>query len=48
MHLTMYIHSWVTKDQTGWDFTVKQGGRTVLPTMIMASSLTLEMEAVTA
>ena len=51
-HDTMiYTDGSVTRDQSGWGFMVKQGGRTVHEDSgahrVMTSSLTMEVEAVT-
>ena len=47
----IYMDGSVTKDQSGWEFTVKQGGRTVHKDSgahrVTTSSLTMEVEAVT-
>ena len=47
----IYTDGSVTKDQSGWGFTVKQGGRTVHEDSgahrVTTSSLTMEVEAVT-
>ena len=49
--LTMYADGSVTKDQSGWGFTVKQGVTTILEDSttyaVSTSCLTLEVEAVT-
>ena len=40
----------VTKDRSGWEFTVKQGGRTIHESCnahrVMTSSVTMEVEAI--
>ena len=47
----IYTDGLVTRDQSGWGFTVKQGGRTVHEDSgshrVTTSSLTMEVEAVT-
>ena len=47
----MYTDGSVTKDQSGWSFTVKQGATTIhedsAAYMVSTSSLTMEVEAVT-
>ena len=49
--IVIYTDSSVTRDRSGWGFTVKQGGRTVHEDSgahrVMTSSLTMEVEAVT-
>ena len=49
--LLMYTDGSVTKDQSGWGFTVKQGATTIhedsAAYMVSTSSLTMEVEAVT-
>ena len=51
LDLTVYTDGSVTKDQSGWGFTVKQGATTVhedsAAYTISTSSLTMEVEAVT-
>ena len=48
--IVIYTDGSVTKDRSGWGFTVKQGGRTVHEDSgahrVMTSSLTMEVEAV--
>ena len=45
----IYTDGSVTRDRSGWGFTVKQGGKTVHsgPHRVMTSSLTMVVEAVT-
>ena len=47
----MYTDGSVTKDQSGWGFTVKEGATTIHDDIaafsVTASSLTMEVEAVT-
>ena len=47
----IYTDGSVTRDQSGWGFTVKQGGGTVhedsVAHRVTTSSLTMEVEAVT-
>ena len=47
----MYTDDSVTKDQSGWGFTVKQGATTIhedsAAYMVSTSSLTIQLEAVT-
>ena len=49
--LTVYTDGSVTKDQSGWGFTAKQGATTIhedsAAYMVSTSSLTMEVEAVT-
>ena len=49
--IVIYIDGSVTRDRSGWGFTVKQGGRTVHEDSgyhrVTISSLTMEVEAVT-
>ena len=46
--LIMYTDGSVTKDQSGWCFTVKQGATTIHEdSMVSTSSLAMEMDAVT-
>ena len=49
--IVIYTDDSVTRDRSGWGFTVKQGGRTVLKDSgahrVTNSSLTMEVEAVT-
>ena len=49
--LIVYIDGSVSKDQSGWGFTVKQGEATIhedsAACMVSASSFTMEVEAVT-
>ena len=49
--IVIYTDGSVTKDRSGWGFTVKQGGRTVHEDSeahrVTTSSLTMEVEAVT-
>ena len=49
--IVIYTDGSVTRDRSGWGFTVKQGGRTVHEDSgahrVMTSSLTIEVEAVT-
>ena len=48
---SVYTDGSITKDQTGWDFTVKQGVTTIhensVANTVSTSSLTMEVEAVT-
>ena len=47
----MYTDGSITKDQSGWGFTVKQGATTIhedsAACMVSTSSLTMEVEVVT-
>ena len=49
--ILIYTDGSVTRDRSGWGFTVKQGGRTVHEgsgaQSVTTSSLTMEVEAVT-
>ena len=50
-NLLVYTDGSVTKDQSGWDFTVKHGSTTIHENgeaiTVSASSFTMEVEAVT-
>ena len=49
--IVIYTDGSVTRDRSGWGFTIKQGGRTVHKDSgahrVTTSSLTMEVEAVT-